>query len=90
VGEISFAWRRVEILVEDGFATWSVDGLVFAKVDLSTVTLGGENILFGHSDSNTGASTDANDSLLNITLIDNIVVVPEHATACLALLGALG
>lgn len=89
-GEISFAWRRVEIVVQDGFATWSVDGLAFAKVDLSTVTLGGENILFGHSDSNAGASTDANDSLLNITLIDNIVVVPEPSTACLALLGALG
>jgi hypothetical protein len=89
-GEISFAWRRVDILVEDGFATWSVDGLDIARVDLSTVTLGGGNILFGHADTNGGSSTDPNDSLLNITLIDNIVVVPEPSTAALALLGALG
>ncbi len=89
-GEISFAWRRVDILVEGGFATWSVDGLAFAKVDLSTVTLGGGNILFGHTDSNATSSSDPNDFLLNVTLIDNIVVVPEPSTAGLALLGALG
>ena len=52
------------------------------------------NILFGHSDTNTTSSSDPNDFLLNVTLIDNIVVdeitdgqVPEPASA--ALLGAL-
>jgi len=81
-GEMSFKWRRVDIEVNGGFATWSVDGLAIAKIDLSTVTLGGGNILFGHSDTNTGSSTDANDTLLNVTLIDNISVsvVPEPAS----------
>jgi len=90
-GEIAFAWRRVVIDVANGFATWSVDGLPIAKIDLSTVTLGGGNILFGHTDSNATSSSDPNDSLLNVTLIDNIMVaVPEPSTAALALLGALG
>lgn len=96
VGEIAFKWRSVVIDVSGGFATWSVDGLTIAKVDLSTVTLGGSNIFFGHSDTNAGSSADANDTLLNITLIDNVSVtqvVPEPS-ACLlgltALCGLLG
>jgi hypothetical protein len=81
-GEAAFAWRRVEILVDGGFATWSIDGLPIAKIDLSTVTMGGGNILFGHSDTNAGSSTDVNDTLLNVSLIDNIsvVAVPEPAS----------
>lgn len=88
-GETSFAWRRVDIEVLGGFATWSIDGLPLAKVDLSTVTLGGGNILFAFSDTNAGSSTDPNDSLLNITLFDNIQVlqVPEPSTIGLLLLG---
>lgn len=78
-GEISFKWRRVLIDVSGGVATWSVDGLAIARIVLSTVTLGGGNILFGHSDTNAGSSTDPNDFLLNVTLIDNISVtaIPE-------------
>jgi hypothetical protein len=88
-GEVSFAWRRVTISVAGGVASWSIDGTPLANVDLSTVTLGGGNILFGHSDTNAGASTDANDSLLNVTLIDNIDVtaVPEPASLALTVLG---
>jgi len=89
VGETSFAWRRVIIDVADGFATWSIDGLPLAKVDLSTVTLGGGNIFFGHSDTNASSSTDPNDVLLNVTLIDNIEVIPEPATAALLAAGSL-
>lgn len=85
VGEISFAWREVIIDVSGGFATWSVDGLQMARVDLSTVTLGGGNILFGHSDTNAASSTDPNDVLLNVTLIDNVSVeaIPEPGSLAL-------
>jgi hypothetical protein len=90
-GEISFKWRKVVIDVSNGFATWSVDGLPIAKVDLSTVTLGGGNILLGHADTNAGSSTDPNDVLLNVTLIDNVrVVVPEPSSAVLCLFGLMG
>lgn len=88
LGETSFQWRRVVIEVDAEFATWSIDGLPLAKVDLSTVTLGGGNIFFGHSDTNAGSSTDLNDTLLNVTLIDNITVVPEPVSS--AALGAAG
>lgn len=83
VGETSFIWRRVVIDVADGFATWSIDGTPLAKIDLATVTLGGGNIFFGHSDTNASSSTDPNDSLLNVTLIDNVVVTPEPASLAL-------
>lgn len=86
-GESSFKWRRVVIGVGGGFATWSIDGLLIAKVDLNTVTLGGGNIFFGHDDTNAGSSTDPNDSLLNVTLIDNISVVAVPEPTSLALIG---
>jgi PEP-CTERM motif len=89
-GETAFAWRKVRIDVSGGFATWWIDGTPLARVDLSTVTLGGGNILFGHSDTNAGASTDPNDVSLNVTLIDNIEVVPEPGTLAMCFLGAIG
>jgi len=73
-GEVAFAWRRVEIEVYKDRVTWYIDGLRIAAVDLSMLTLGGSNILFGHSDTNATSSTDPNDTLLNVTLIDNIRV----------------
>jgi len=88
-GETSFAWRRVVIEVAGGLAGWSIDGLPLAVVDLSTVTLGGGNILFAFSDTNAGSSADPNNILLNIALFDNIEVsqIPEPGTMGLLLLG---
>ncbi|MCA9252183.1 MAG: PEP-CTERM sorting domain-containing protein, partial [Phycisphaerales bacterium] len=88
-GEIAFAWRDVVIDVNNDIATWTIDGLLIATVDLTTVTLGGSNILFGHSDTNGSASSDPNNSLLNVTLIDNIVVTPEPASLALLALGGV-
>jgi len=96
VGETSFAWRTVVIDVSGGFATWSIDGLPLARVDLSTVVLGGGNIFFGHSDTNNTSSTDPFDYLLNVTLIDNVRVsslerpVPEPSTLLLSMLAVGG
>lgn len=89
-GEISFGWRRVVIEVAGGNATWSVDGLPFASVPLQGLTLGGGNIFLGHSDTNASSSTDPNDFLLNVTLIDNVRVdiIPEPGSVLL--LGAAG
>lgn len=89
-GEISFAWRHNVIDVSGGIATWSVDGLAIAKVPLAGLTLGGGNIFFGHSDTNASSSTDPNDTLLNVTLIDNVVVTPEPTSLGLAALGLFG
>jgi hypothetical protein len=79
VGELGFKWRRVVIDVENNVATWSVDGLPMAKVNMTGLTIGGGNIFFGHSDTNATSSNDPNDTLLNVTLIDNVQVtgVPE-------------
>jgi PEP-CTERM motif len=89
-GETSFKWRHVMIDVSGGFATWSIDGLPLAKVDLSTVTLGGGNVFFGHSDTNAGSSADPNRTLLNVTIIDNVEVVPEPGSLALCAFGAIG
>jgi hypothetical protein len=89
-GEIAFAWRDVVIDVNGGVATWSVDGLEIAQIDTANLTLGGGNILFGHSDTNGSSSSDPNNSLLNVTIIDNIRVVPEPGALALCLLAALG
>jgi hypothetical protein len=91
-GETAFLWRKVKIDVIGGFANWSIDGLPLGKVDLSTVTLGGGNILLGHSDTNATSSTDPNRVALNVTLIDNVQVirVPEPGAFVLCVLGAIG
>jgi hypothetical protein len=86
-GTIAFGWHDSVVVVESGFATWSVDGLPIAQVDLSTVTLGGSNIHFIYSDINTSSTT--NTDRLNFMVVDNVVVaVPEPGTMIALGLGA--
>ncbi len=91
-GVMGFEWHTVEIEALGNLATWTVDGLLIATVDISTVDLGGGNILFGHADTNGGASTDATHPQLLFTLIDNVVVtgVPEPSSLALVGLATIG
>jgi hypothetical protein len=90
VGSSSMEWHQVEIKKQGTTATWTVDGLLIATVDLTTVTLSGNNIFFGHSDTNATSSSDVNDGALLFTLIDNVRVVPEPASIAMVLLAACG
>lgn len=89
IGSAGMEWHQVKIEVLGGLAKWYVDGLIMATIDLSTVTLGGGNIFFGHSDINATSSTDPLDAELLFTLIDNIRVTPEPTSLALLALGAL-
>lgn len=90
VGSAGMEWHEVDITKSGTTLTWHVDGLLMATIDLNTVTLGGGNIFFGHSDTNNSSSTDPNDAALLFTLIDNIVVTPEPGSlSLLALVGLL-
>lgn len=90
-GEIGFSWRRIDIdVVGAGSAYWYIDGLLIGSVDLSTVTLGGGNLFLGHGDTNGSSSADPNDSLLNVTIVDNLQVVAIPEPSSLALLGLGG
>lgn len=88
-GAPAFAWRNVEISKIGNVVTYSIDGLLIATVDASSVTFGGANILLTQYDINATSSTDANVRSLEFGLIDNVVVtqIPEPATGSLALLG---
>lgn len=88
-GSAAFAWHDVIIEKSGDTATWTVNGLLIATIDLNTVTLAGGNIFFGHSDTNAGSSNDPNDAALLFTLIDNIRVVPTPAAPTLLALAAL-
>jgi hypothetical protein len=90
IGSAAMEWHQVEIEKSGNVATWTVDGLLIATVDLTTVTLGGDNIFFGHSDTNATSSTDPNDGALLFTLIDNINVVPEPHVGAIMILALLG
>ncbi len=89
VGSAGMEWHQVEIDKAGDSITWRVDGLLIATIDLNTVTLGGGNIFFGHSDINATSSADPNDADLLFTLIDNINVVPEPGTLGLLLVGGV-
>lgn len=90
-GAPGFAWRDFSITKTGNTATWSLDGLTIATVDLSTAgTLGGGNILFNQYDINATISTDPTSPSTLFGLIDNVrvtTVVPEPGGVALGLLG---
>jgi hypothetical protein len=91
-GAPGFRWHSGLIAKNGNSVAFSIDGLLIATVDASTVTLGGGNILFNQYDVNATSSTDANVRSLEFGLIDDVVVtqVPEPASCTLALLGVAG
>jgi hypothetical protein len=97
IGSAGMAWHEVEIVVGLLNVTWTVDGLLIATVPLLDDTVNtGNNIFFGHSDTNATSSTDPNDGALLFTLVDNIrvtdsaVAVPEPGALAVLALGLAG
>ena len=82
-------WHQVEIIKSATSITWTLDGILIATVDPATVTMNGDNIFFGHSDTNATSSTDPNDVNLLFTLIDNVQVIPEPGCAFLLAMPSL-
>lgn len=82
-GAFGFAWRKVEIEKLANSITWTVDGKLWATVDASALSLGGNNIALGTSDVN---ASSARFPSLAFTVFDNLVVesIPEPSTAVLA------
>jgi len=91
-GAAGMQWHQVTLTRTNGFLNWNISGRDIALVDISALTLAGDNILLVHSDINTGLSTDVNRRDLAFGLIDNLVisVVPEPATYVIVALGGLG
>jgi hypothetical protein len=84
-GAFGFAWHKVVLNRDGNIATWDIDDTRIATVDLSTLTLGGNNIALGVSDVN--STTTRHPSLL-FTVIDNLQVsdtpnVPEPTSVTL-------
>ena len=75
-GSQGWAWRDVQIEKIGPFATWSIDGVPIAVVDLTTNggTFGGDKLVLTHSDINATASADTNAPALAFSLYDNLRV----------------
>jgi hypothetical protein len=92
LGTAGFDWHQVVVDKSGDVVTWTMDGTLLATlatVDTTGMTLGGGNILFGHSDINSSSSTDPNAPALLLTLIDNVIVVPEPGGLAMIALGGL-
>lgn len=88
-GAAGFAWRDVEITKSGNIVTWTMDGLLMATVDASSLTFGGNNILFQYFDTNGTVSSDPSAAALLFGLVDNVSVtlIPEPTSAALLVLG---
>jgi hypothetical protein len=72
-GSAGMRWNDISLKKVGDIITYTINGLLIATIDISTNgTLGGANIVFGHFDINTGASTDVNATNLAFSLVDNI------------------
>jgi hypothetical protein len=90
VGSAGMEWHQVQITKGSSTVTWKVDGITIATVPTADDNvLTGNNIFFGHSDTNATSSTDVNDGALLFTVIDNVRVVPEPSSILLCSLAAL-
>jgi hypothetical protein len=91
IGSAGMEWHQVTLERANGNVTWTVDGILISTVPVADDTvLTGDNIFFGHSDTNATSSIDPNDTALLFTLIDNVVVIPEPSTGLLMLAGFAG
>jgi hypothetical protein len=73
-GTMGMQWHDVVITKQGNTVTWHVDGLLIATVDVSTITFGGGNILFLHSDINATSSADPDAPFTAFGLVDNVRV----------------
>lgn len=70
-GTFGFVWHKVDIIKSGGTVTWKINDNVFSTVDVSALTLGGNNIAIGQSDVNTST---ARHPAMVFTVYDNLVV----------------
>jgi hypothetical protein len=88
VGSAGMEWHQVVIKMDGTNVTWNVDGTLIATIPVGHDTAaGGNNIFFGHSDTNGTSSSDPNDVHLLFSLIDNVVVTAIPEPSALSLLG---
>ncbi len=91
LGTAGMTWHEIDLKKIGNIVTWEMDGTLLGTVDTTGMTLGGGNILFGHSDINSSSSVDPNDVDLLFTLIDNVhvTVIPEPSTLVVWAAGGL-
>lgn len=88
-GCTAFKWRKWTVNRTGNLLTYSIDTLKIASLDVTAVTLGGNNLVINYFDA-TASSSVAGTPRLNFMLVDNIRVVPEPSTYLAYGLGVAG